>query len=435
MGCCCGYYACWECYKTNRLNVSLTTNIVSFLLSSIPLAFLIQIYDMTNFTFADKGDFSYTGILMCSNVVCCIFTLIMGIPFFCCYYQSKECAAYFKLLIVPVTLFSTAIEIYLLYVADRSWISKNSVAGIYGIEAPGSMFENFYYFDQLFIDSDYLLCSDECQCYYDGSVPSNINDTKTIKNVIKDKKEGYVSSPECPGWQREFRNNMNGIDYLKKEFGELDPGEFVKYWRRIESKFKCAGWITTTYTKREFDTTKCDDDPEEEYHCKADSCLAADKSLCAHCLPGFYLNKETLKCQENAPESSEEVEFPSNYYKNVNYTIQKSLFDSGKIKFWSKPTPCREKFINWIINRLTAYAVVQFFITASLWYLLYMTFLVCTDYFINDQRNKEARNKERMAEMRNMILDDNASRESRGSMKGKKSNPQGFTTSKVNYNN
>ena len=111
------------------------------------------------------------------------------------------------------------------FLSSPKIIKNNSDLDCQKIDLKGIL-NNFHKLENIFYETDKYLCSNECPCLDDE------------KNIFQ----------KCPKELKKSVFNRSLLYYTGSEFQKrFNDNKFMKYWEKIENKFKCVGFCNTTY--------------------------------------------------------------------------------------------------------------------------------------------------------------------------------------------
>jgi len=239
-----------KCLPRNTIKVNgLLLNIIIGIILISPIFLTGFDYNFVNLNWCRTGKWRHIGKLQISSVCIAFFSFILGFLFFGVLPNSKPLGAIFSFIEFCSGVFSMFVSIFVLvgaYARTNELTEKCIIPN-------KNFFENFFYLNYLFQESDRSLCSDSCPC--------NLNDYKAIDQFLEDSSgddyfyklnrnysnDAYIKTQDCSISRDKVKEKINNFD---NKFGNLEDKHIKKlmdFWGRIEKKFKCTGWCEKTY--------------------------------------------------------------------------------------------------------------------------------------------------------------------------------------------
>ena len=211
---------------------------ILFGLTCIPCIVIAGLnYWYTDLSWQKEGAWRYLSGLQVGAVVSVFFVFMMGVANFTCGKECKTFQIIFSILLILCTFLALGVGIVVLI---GGTIDKNNLSKTCQINYKG-MFEDFLQVDQLLQEANNVLCSSTCPCYFtDYGVYEELNE-KYQKGITPSDKGGFKNMKECYDKKGDVAGFTIKGSIIKNN---KQAKKFMKYWKRIEEKFDCAGWCT-----------------------------------------------------------------------------------------------------------------------------------------------------------------------------------------------
>lgn len=211
---------------------------ILFGLTCIPCIVIAGLnYWYTDLSWQKDGAWRYLSGLQVGAVVSVFFVFMMGVANFTCGKECKTFQIIFSILLILCTLLALGVGIVVLI---GGTIDKNNLSKSCQIHYKG-MFEDFLKVDKLLTNADNILCTEKCPCYFtDDGVYQELTE-KYQNGIVRSDKGGFKSIKECYDKKGDVAGFTLEGSIIKNN---KQAKKFMKYWKRIEEKFDCAGWCT-----------------------------------------------------------------------------------------------------------------------------------------------------------------------------------------------
>jgi hypothetical protein len=239
-----------KCLPRNTIKVNgLLLNIIIGIILITPIFLTGFDYNYVNLNWSRTGKWRHIGKLQISSVSIAFFSFILGFLFFGVLPNSKPVGAIFSFIEFCSGVFSMFVAIFVLvgaYARTNELTEKCIIPN-------KNFFENFFYLNDLFAESDKSLCTSSCPC--------DLTDYKAIDEFLDDSsdneyfynytrnvpdKKNIIKAQDCEDAINSFYeivNNNNRFGIL----GTVHIKKLMNFWGRIEKKFHCTGWCQKTY--------------------------------------------------------------------------------------------------------------------------------------------------------------------------------------------
>ena len=244
-------------------HLGLVSGIFLIFTGIICLILCIIQYNIINFQYTKKNEFSHISQLFISSNTILLFSCLFSIVLFIGFIQCKTMQLIFLIFQSIFTLFVFICGIIIVVGGN---ISKNKLTQSCDKDLKG-MFKHFLLLDKYFKIIDYYFCSDDCPClfneisiYDEFKNPQSHNYSSNLFNsIIFNKNVNLVEN----NYEFNFNNCSNKIketaflefltqsDDNKKYFSDINHKKFFKFWKKIENKFHCSGWCNTPYNNND----------------------------------------------------------------------------------------------------------------------------------------------------------------------------------------
>lgn len=114
------------------------------------------------------------------------------------------------------------------------------------------MFKYWNSIDNIMIDIDKTLCSNDCLCYISPYAKSLYHTDSVYRSIFDDtvkgnEKETIVNIKQCSKSIKNQIENDSEKKAYNKEIKDFNLNKFATYWKYIEEKFECNGFCSTIY--------------------------------------------------------------------------------------------------------------------------------------------------------------------------------------------
>ena len=215
---------CTYFYKETVFLIGLILNITSSILLVILFILCGVQYNYLNINFTKINSYQNLNDFQLSLCIIYVFCCILG---FIVFIKHLECKTMQKIYIIyAIISFAYSIVVSVIcFLSFPKTIKNKSDLDCQKI-SPKGILSNFYKLENIFYETDKYLCSDECPC---------VNDEK-------------IKFQKCPETLKKSVFNQSLLYYTGSEFQEqFNNNKFMKYWERLENKFKCTGFCNNSY--------------------------------------------------------------------------------------------------------------------------------------------------------------------------------------------
>ena len=260
-------------------NLGLISGIFLVFTGLLCLILCIIQYNIINFQYTKKNEFSHISQLFLSANTILLFSCLFSIVLFLGFMQCKTMQLIFLIFQSIFTLFIFISGIIIIVSGN---ISKNQLTKTCQKDLNG-IFKHFLLLDDYFKLIDNYLCSDECPCYFNknstyekfknpqlnnvsSELIDSINFNKNV-NLIENNNNNYeFNFNNCSEKVKEkaFYKFILQKDDNRKYFENIDNEKFFKFWRKIENKFKCSGWCNTPYNNHNINLDELENNDEND---------------------------------------------------------------------------------------------------------------------------------------------------------------------------
>ena len=259
-------------------NLGLISGIFLVFTGLICLILCIIQYNIINFQYTKKNEFSHIRQLFISSNTILLFSCLFSIVLFIGFIQCKTMQLIFLIFQSIFTLFIFISGIIIIVSGN---ISKNQLTKTCQKDLKG-IFKHFLLLDDYFKLIDNYLCSDECPCYFNKNstyekfknpqlnnvslnLIDSINFNKNV-NLIDNNYYYEFNFNNCSEKVKEkaFIKFILHSEENRKYFENINHEKFFKFWRKIENKFKCSGWCNTPYNNHNINLDELENNDEND---------------------------------------------------------------------------------------------------------------------------------------------------------------------------
>ena len=234
----------------------LVLNILVGIIVICPIFFAGFDYKFVNINWSHKGKWRHLAKLQVSSVCGTFFSFILGILFFAIIPDSKGIGALFSVFEFLTGVFSMFVSIFVLvgaYARTNELTEKCIIPN-------KNFFDQFFYLEYFFEESNNLFCSNACNCSltdntidefffkYDEEDSNELEDAFVDISYNNDGKN--IKTQDCNNIIDEIERKLTSNPIYRSKFGEGRGKELKKlmnFWGKIEKKFHCTGWCEKSY--------------------------------------------------------------------------------------------------------------------------------------------------------------------------------------------